>query len=189
MKKLLLILMVVGLVLSCRLSFGQQESSLPEDVRKSMDYLVGFWRYEGTVGNVAVKGTMAVRWAPGGYCQIYNITSREGGKRKGAGRGTVVCGYDPWKKQAIERGFASNGSYGTSRYDLTSPVMDKGVIEGERVNVVEGKELKGKIRVERMGRDEFTYSVKSADGQDAVLHFRKAEKPKGRKGKAQKEKV
>lgn len=58
--------------------------------------------------------------------------------------------------------------------------MDKGVIEGENT-VLGTTQSKGTIRVERKGRNEFTWVGKSEDGEDADLAFTRVENPQRQK--------
>jgi hypothetical protein len=159
----------------------QQKSPIPEDVRATMDYLAGFWRLKATINDSALQGTMSVRWSSGQTCQVYNSRGWEKGDRKNATHGTIICGYDPVKDQAVETAYHSDGGFTISRYNMKPHIVDEGVITGERTAFLRGEDIKGTIRVERESRDKFFWAFTDEAGEKVQLDFQRAEAPKRQK--------
>ena len=93
---------------------------------------------------------------------------------------TGITGYDPVSKRFIENSFWSNGAHYTISWDwdASNPIRDRGIIEGELTGVENGKEIKTKTKVERKGREEFTYISETVDGEPIEIVFRRIEEPK-----------
>jgi hypothetical protein len=166
--------------ISCAISAAEKETAQPKSLDD--DYVVGSWKVKGCLDGEAVMGSMQVRPSAGGMCLIFNWTLRA----KGAEpiRGTAVGGLDPTSNEFVECCFESNGSHFINRYP-GDPIEDEGVGYGERIGTIKGKEYKGKITVDRKGRDQFTYTVVSEKGEDVSLTFTRAAvdgaKPKRKK--------
>ena len=152
----------------CTVALGQDTATNPDSLAK--DYVVGNWTAEGTVDGKAVTGSMRVRPAAGGMCLIYNWSY--GSSQDNMVRGLAVGGRDPKTTDFFEYTFESNGSHFISRYPGEA-FPDTSVGYGERTGTVHGKPYKGKITVDRKGRDHFVYTVVSEQGVDEEFTFRR----------------
>ena len=159
----------VGFV-SCTVAVGQDTAATPKSLVG--DYIVGNWKAEGTVDGKAVTGSMRVRPAAGGMCLIYNWSY--GPSQDNMVRGLAVGGRDPKTTDFFEYTFESDGSHFISRYPGEA-FPDTGVGYGERTGTVHGKPYKGKITVDRKGRDHFVYTVASEQGEDVEFTFRRVQ--------------
>jgi hypothetical protein len=146
---------------------------LPEAIEKMYEYQMGTWQVTARVGDKKVKGKWTCRWARGKHCFL--ITSQaESPEGDGATLWMAsVGGYDSVKKQTIEKIFWSDDRHYTIRYDVSSPIFDAGVFEGETEGIVGGQDFKAHVKVERKGPDEFVYTSKSADGAEVQAIFKK----------------
>jgi hypothetical protein len=96
---------------------------------------------------------------------------------------TGITGYDPVRKRFIEHSYWSNGAHYTITWDwdASNPIRDRGIIGGELTGVENGKEIKTKAKVERKGREEFTYVCETGDGEPIEIVFRRSDEPTGAK--------
>ena len=85
--------------------------------------------------------------------------------------------------RTIEKILWSDDRHYTIRYDVSSPIFDVGVFEGEIVGIVDGNEFKAPVKVERKSPDEFVYISKSADGDEVEVVFRKVDRSKRKRAK------
>ncbi|MHC4404004.1 MAG: Flp pilus assembly protein CpaB [Planctomycetota bacterium] len=176
MRQAIVFAVVLGM-LTCGLASAQEK---PKDPTLPGGYLDGVWSIEGTHFGDSIKGSLSVRRAANKRANVYNWSYRiEGGRTV---RGVGVGGFDPETEKFIEYAFNSEGDHFRSIYP-PSPIEEEGIIHGERIGVVKGKAYKGKIRVERKGAKEFTYTVTSEEsGDDQHWTFRKvADAPAAKK--------
>ena len=89
-------------------------------------------------------------------------------------RGTAVEGLDLEKNQLVGYMFESDGSHFFDRYP-NAPSPDTSVTNGERTGVIHGKPYKGKITLERKGRDHTIFTVVSDKGEDVKLVFKRVQ--------------
>ena len=115
---------------------------------------------------------MRVRAAAGGSCLIFSWSY--GSSPDNMVRGLAVGGRDPKTTDFFEYNFESNGSHFISRYPGEA-FPDTGVGYGERTGTVHGKPYKGKITVDRKGRDHFVYTVVSEQGVDEEFTYRRVQ--------------
>ena len=171
----LAVLTVVGLVLGAG-AFAQDISAKPKSLAD--DPSVGNWSLEGTLDGKAVKGSMRVRPSAGGMCLILNWSY--GSTQNDLVRGTAVEGLDLAKNQLVGYMFESDGSHFFDRYP-NAPSLDSGTISGERTGVIHGKPYKGKITLERKGRDQTIFTVVSDRGEDVKLVFKRIQGERSRR--------
>lgn len=135
--------------------------------------------FEGKLNGKTINATFSARPRAGGICFIYNwkflVPEEE------PLQGTAVGGRDPKTGEFVEYAFISNGSHFISRYP--GEASDSGVSYGERTGVIDGKDYKAKIKVDRKDRDMFLYTVTSAEGEDENLIFRRVKKDDTKKKK------
>jgi len=165
----LAILLTVGFVVRT-IAVGQDSAAKPKALAD--EYIVGNWSVEGTVSGKATKGTMHVRPAAGGTCLLYNW-SYESTPDKTV-RGLAVGAPDPKTTDFVEYCFESDGSHFISRF-AAGASTDTGVGYGEQTGTYRGKPYRGKITVDRKGRDEFLFTVASEQGEDVKFIFRRVQ--------------
>ncbi|MHB0959069.1 MAG: hypothetical protein ACYC0X_27330 [Pirellulaceae bacterium] len=162
-------LAVVGFM-SGTVAWCQDSTTTPKSFAN--DYMVGNWTVEGTFSGTVTKGTMRVRPAAKGLCLLYNWTV--GSSQDDMDRGLGVACRDPETGEIVEYGFESDGTQFIQRYPAES-FPDTGVGYGMRTGTIKGKPYKGKITVDRKGRDEFVFTVASEQGEDVKCVFRRVQ--------------
>lgn len=160
-----------------------QPSPLPEDVAACYQYAIGTWTVQAKVGDTTSEGEWSCRWAPGRHCYFITASGFADPPSQPPEQMASIGGYDPVKKQTIEKIFWANGSHYTICYNAGSPIKDQGIIDGEITGVEDGKEFKAKATVERKGPNEFTWTSANAAGVPVVCVFRKVHKPARPKAK------
>jgi hypothetical protein len=174
-------------LLAASMVVGQAEgppvSPLPKEIMISYQYLMGTWATKAKVGEKSSEGTFICRWEPGRHCYRLTVSVLPSEPAEPVQHMSSIGGYDPVKKQTIEKAFWSDGSHYTLFYDNSNPVRQKGIITAELIGVEQGKEFKAKISVERRGPEEFIYRSQTVDGKPIEVLFRKIEGPKGPKAK------
>jgi hypothetical protein len=170
-------------LLAASMVVGQAEaaSPLPQDVAAHFQYLIGNWHVEGKVGDTIVQGTYSVRWAPGRHCLLVTWTPDQDQPKEGSAHMSGVIGYDWASNQTIENNFWSNGDHYTIRYDVSTPVRARGTINGELTCGSKEKQHQCQVKIERKGREEYTYVGEAPDGSAVEAVFRRAEFPGRRK--------
>ena len=176
-----------ALLLAASIVVGQAESAqatfLPKEVVASYQYLMGTWKTQGRIGEERSEGEVSFRWAPGRFSYVLTgfLSSSKPGEPDQ--QWTGLGGYDPVKKQTIEKIFWSDGSHYTLYFDTSTPVRNKGSITGELTGMEHGQEFQAKISVERKGPEEFVYGSQTADGRTFEVTFSKISGPKAAKAK------
>ena len=165
----LAVLAVVGFA-PRTVALGQDTVAKPKSFAN--DYMVGSWTVEGTADGKAVKGTMRVHPTAKGACLMYNWAL--GPSQDDMVRGLGVAARDPKTAEIIEYGFESDGTQFIQRYPAES-FPNTGVGYGQRIGTVNGKPYKGKITVDRRGRQEFLFTVASELGEDVKFTFRRVQ--------------
>ena len=170
-------------LLAASMVVGQAEtaSPLPQDIAAHFQYLIGNWHVEGKVGDTVVQGTYSVRWAPGRHCVMVTWTPDPDQPEEATVHISGVIGYDWASKRTIEKTFASNGDHYTISYVVSTPVRARGTINGELTCGNKEKQHQCQVKIERKGREEYTYVGEAPDGSAVEAVFRRAEPPRRQK--------
>ena len=138
-------------------SFAQAEetASIPKQVLKELDFMVGTWETEMKEDGVTVgKATHERKWAPGEYCLRFSWSMELKGQKMEA---IGISGWTVKGKAVVEHWYGSDGSFSTVRYPLGK--MKSDAWEGtHRLVEADGKERKGKCRLEK-GDDQWVYTA------------------------------
>ena len=162
---------------------GAQATFLPKEVVASYQYVMGTWKIQANIGEERSEGEFSCRWAPGRFSYVLTGFLSSSTPGEADQQWTGLGGYDPVKKQTIEKIFWSDGSHYTLYFDTSTPVRNKGSITGEITAIEQGQEFQHKISVERKGPEAFIYRSQTADGGLFELTFSKISGPKAAKAK------
>lgn len=135
------------------LVIGQQQTGVPPEVQKEIEYYVGNWKVEGTADDSAIKGKASYKLSRGKHCILGDWSAMVGETPVNY---AFVTGWDSTTEWYTEQGIDSTvGEVYTIRYKRKSPT----VTEGEYAGTLAGKVCTAKVRIERQGPDEFTVRV------------------------------
>jgi hypothetical protein len=175
--------MVTTVLLAASIVAGQVENvGVPAKVQKSMEYYVGYWEAEWEEDGETHKSMMNVRWAQGKHCTIINY--RERGP-EGISRSTIISGWHPGEEAVVDTIHDADGAYRQDLWTIVSETVEEATSTGV---TKDGKRVKGKVRIEKMGRDKFIWKGYDRYEGDKALpdvvieNVRKEQpKPKGKK--------
>ena len=156
------------------------ESPLPDNIVKEMEYYVGNWAVEGDVVGMSLKGRWNAKWAPTKHCLLITYPLKVDGKPI---TGNGLMGWDTEKKEIVVQMFYSDGTLEYLRYTLESPSVLKGTFVGS----TDGKPFKAECEVHKKQPNEWTFQTKGhtiggkKEGELSVRFIRFKSKQKGEK--------
>ena len=118
---------ILGVVLACDVSSGQDEVKVPERALAELDYLVGTWKVEGRAGDTPYKGKQVVKWATGEHCLRVNWQGTVGDLPV---HGTGVVGWDALEEQILDVAFIANVGHRTMRWTIETAKVWEGKMCG-----------------------------------------------------------
>lgn len=164
---------VITLILLHAPIASADDDVLPANVRKHFDYFVGQWEMTGTVEAGDAVSTATVRWVPGKHMIRFDSKWSD---PKSQSLGSGVFGWNAIERKVQLTEFWDDGSYHHRLFTIQSDTL----WEGEEVSGGndEGKTVRGNIRIEILGPDEWTYessnlTVGGQPEQDDKLRFRR----------------
>lgn len=176
-----MIRIVTGLavLLSTGLCYGGEDAKVPMEVLEDMQFYVGNWSIEGTVGDAPFKGRASFRMPRGNYCTIGTMSYRVEKRRQSL---SLVCGWDSSTGEQTELGIGNDGETYKILWKTVSPTVAEGKVTG----TLEGKKTASKARVEKTGKDTFVFAgTNGTKGDEKVPDFRYTARRVTKKGKKQ----
>lgn len=143
-----------------------------------MQFYVGEWTVEGTMGDTPLKGRASFRMPAGNYCILGTVTTRAG---KEPYSFSLVSGWDSSTKWSTEQGIGHDGSLYRLEWRKVSATVDA----GQLVGTVNGKKCSERDRLERKGDAEFVVVMtERMEGEkklpDVTLVYHRVPKEKGK---------
>ncbi|TWU39332.1 hypothetical protein [Novipirellula artificiosorum] len=154
---MLRIALLVALALFSSYSVSaQQGDPIPDQLRKQFESLVGKWHMTGTVAEGQARATMTMRWAPGKHAILFNSNWSDPDSRS---LGSGVFGWDGSERKVHMSEFWDDGYYHHRHFDIKSDTL----WEGEQFAgaTPDGEQIRGTIRMEFHGPDEWTFNATS----------------------------
>jgi hypothetical protein len=142
-------LIAVVVLLGSAVSFAADETQIPEDLVKVLNYYVGNWAVEGKIGDSPLKGKAVFRMSPGKHCILGSCSVQAEGQRI---HFSLVSGWDSSTGWSTEQGLESDGGIYTLKWRKVSATVD----EGELVGTANGQPTSEFDRLERKGDNEFS---------------------------------
>lgn len=166
-------------VLASGVSFAGEKAKPPKEYVELLQFYVGEWSVEGTVGETPLKGRASFRMPAGNFCILGTVSARVG---KEPLIFSLVSGWDSSTGWGTEQGVGNDGGVYRLEWRKVSATVD----EGELVGTVDGKKVTEKDRLERKGDDEFVVVCterKEGDKSlpDMTLRFHKRAREKGKR--------
>ncbi len=132
---------------------AQEAMVLPDEVRKEMNFLVGDWTFTAKENGKSTSGFYSTRWASGGTCLTMTF-------RSDTHNSTGLSSWDPVTNEIVENWTGPS----TGRLELRYQIKSDSEWEGtSTLSGIDGKVLKGKIRVEKNGPNSFRYTESTGD--------------------------
>lgn len=180
MKRLTIAFVGMAMTFLCNVTFGREEAGIPDEIVKELDGLAGTWEVEGKVGEKEQTGEFTLRWVRTQDKQKVCLMGRFSYKTGGVPRsGVTLIGWNAAKKCIEDRGFDANGGNGVLYWTIKSPTK----WEGEVSMVENGKEVKSKAVLVKMGPSEVVMESESEEGEASRWVFRKVKQERKRKAK------
>ena len=149
---------VVGFLVTfvaAAIASAADSSPIPHEALQEMEYRVGEWESKTLIDGVEQPGTghEVTKWAPGGrYCVIVTYNDVENGVARAA---TAIVGWDPDKKQLVERWHVSDGLFLSYRYQIDTVIH--AWVGTVTYADTKGKHFEGKSVVQKKNNDEWTW--------------------------------
>ena len=120
MMRMIAQMSIVSLLLSVASATAAEVSmkNIPQEAVDEMAFRVGEWEFRPFIDGVELpdSGHEVTTWSPTGkYCIIMTQTAVESGASRA---GTGIAGWDPAKKQLVERWQSSDGMYLSFHYTI-----------------------------------------------------------------------
>jgi ketosteroid isomerase-like protein len=152
MRRLMMVVVAVGIVLAAGASYGQGSGpAMPAKVRAFLGRLIGTWDLEGG----PVKGQAVYRWDVGGN---YVIGSAQDTILGQPFNDTSLWCWDGLSEDGIVLYSTSSRGHAVDRVRIVSEM----VVEGRGTGIEDGKKGSGKMRVEHQGPNRFTMAFSEA---------------------------
>jgi hypothetical protein len=153
---------VCGPALAAALCAAEQQKIVPKEVQEHLGYFVGTWTIEGKYGPAKVSGEISIRWSREKHVTIGDWSVRAGEERFHV---AFVCGWDSSTGALTEQGIGVDGTVYTCRYTIESP----NVLKGDGAGSCGGKTITDKVRFEKKGPNQFTWTMTDTKRGDEVL--------------------
>jgi hypothetical protein len=149
----------VILLLNCDLSWAQEGSKIPKEIRLHQRRLLGTWMLEGNIGAAAIEGKWNARWAPGRVCLLLTwLPHDESGESIAAERAVALLGWNSLTEELVESQFRI-GTTGSLRLRMRP---DK-KLTGEWQGVYKGKPAKATDTFEWINENKWKISWKAVE--------------------------
>lgn len=153
-----------GFFLSLAVAVAAEPNPIPQEALQEMEYRVGEWESQTFIDGVEQPGTghELAKWAGGGkYCVNVTATDIEHGEARGA---AAVVGWDPDKKQLVERWHVSDGLFLSYQYRIDKE-MNCWIGTFSYADT-KGQKYEGQSLVTKKGQDEWVWEASwSEDGK------------------------
>jgi hypothetical protein len=131
-------------VLASGVLFAGEEAKPPTEVVEALQFYVGNWSVEGSLGDESFKGKAVFRMPRGKHCHIGTVSYRT---KEGRQHFSLICGWDSTTGWCTELGVGADGGV----YQLPWRKVSAMVEEGELTETVDGKRGVAKVRLEKKG--------------------------------------
>jgi hypothetical protein len=131
----------------CQISFGQQPTEMPREVRQELRYFAGTWRYVATTNGAVTEGRVSNRWGQGRYCLFGSLAPETGDVAF-----SYILGWDKSTGWLTERGCSPGGG----SYKLTWKRESDSVTLGEATGQDGDRTWTGSYKLEKEGNDGFS---------------------------------
>ena len=125
--------------------------TLPESIKKEMQFLEGHWTFITEQNGEPKTGHYTARWASRGTCLLMTF-------RSDSDNSTGVSSWDAATNEIVENWFDPTAGRLELRYKVTSATEWEGT--SKRVTM-DGKISNGKLRIIKNGRNSFRYTEKT----------------------------
>lgn len=129
-------------------SFAEEPPKVPEDVVKTLQYYVGEWSVEATIGDKQLKGKANFRTPRGKHCIVGSVSL---GPKDEPFDFSLVSGWDLSTGWLTEQGLGVDGGTYTLKWRKASETVD----EGELVGTLGDKKATETDRLERKSDNEY----------------------------------
>ena len=159
MMRLIAQMSIVSLLLSVASATAAEVSmkNIPQEAVDEMAFRVGEWEFRPFIDGVELpdSGHEVTTWSPTGkYCIIMTQTAVESGAPRA---GTGIAGWDPAKKQLVERWQSSDGMYLSFHYTID---RRRNVSTGNfTCTYSDGKQVGGKCSIQKSGNDQWRWDA------------------------------
>jgi hypothetical protein len=157
-----------------------QEVTIPDEIIKELDGLVGTWKSEGKLGGEEQTGGFTCRWGRSEdkkkVCLIGHFSYTTGDEVRS---GVTLIGWNAAKKCIEDRGFDVLGGNATLLWTVESPKLWRG-----DVTIVEnGETITAKADLVKKSPTEIVYEAEMDNGDTARVVFRKVKGARKKKAK------
>jgi hypothetical protein len=143
-----------------------QERRVPDEILRELNYMVGTWKAEGKVGEIAVQGKWSTRWAPGKHCLMRESSvDIEGVMVTGIG----VIGWDPAAERITEQVFFDNNDAALLKWK----VLPSGEWEGTLTATQLGQPIERTVKLIKKGSGEMVYLEAASENEESRIILRK----------------
>ena len=143
---------------------GDEEKSMPKEVRQYLKGWVGEYNIEGMWGDTPVTGRLSARRSRGRHANLYDWSFTIGGENGKTLHISTVEGWDPAGGWTIEQGVASDGEIFTTHWTRKGDNLWVGEAKG----VAAGQSTSNKVTVKKTA-DGFTVKVTENKRGDTAL--------------------